>query len=65
MDPRDLACLERALDQLEELHDDQAIGDMRVRTCLCSAAASWRQARDVVVTWRRQLGLKVRLLDQV
>ena len=63
-DIRDLAVLERALDALEELHDLQAVGDEKIRRCLCQEASAWRGAREVVVSWRRRLGMKVRLLDQ-
>ena len=40
MDIRDVRALESALDALEELHDEQAMGDEFVRTCLCSCAAA-------------------------
>jgi len=70
MDVRDLACVEKALDALERLHDGEYwssephVGEL-IRQCLCSEASAWRQARQVTVAWRRSLGLKVRLLDQV
>ena len=67
MDERDLAALEKALDQLEELHDFEAadIGNPHIRDCLCGAASAWRQARKVTVAIREQLGLRVRLLDRI
>jgi hypothetical protein len=65
MDVRDLECIGKALDALEQLHDFEAPTRERVRDCLCSDASAWRQARNVFVNWRRQLGLPVRLLDQV
>jgi hypothetical protein len=67
IDRRDLVQIEHALDSLEVLHDVEAdkLDGIHVRDCLCAEAASWRQARKVTVAWRQQLGLKVRLLDQV
>jgi len=65
LDPRDLAVLDKALDALESLHDDQAVGDQTARNCLCSEAASWRQARAVLNAYKARLGLKIRLLDQI
>jgi len=67
IDPRDLYEVEKALDALEELHDYGISegGGERVRDCLCREASAWRGARKVTVAWRKQLGLRVRLLDQV
>jgi len=67
IDPRDLAQIEAALDALEELHDFGISegGGERIRQCICREASAWRGARKVVVAWRKELGLKVRLLDQV
>lgn len=65
-DERNLAPIEAALDALEELHDTEAApSGERIRQCLCREAASWRAARKVTVAWRQELGLRVRLLDQV
>jgi hypothetical protein len=69
-DERNVYPIEAALDALEELHDFEADirqggSGLRVRECLCREAAAWRSARKITVAWRQELGLKVRLLDQV
>ena len=67
LDEADLFALEAALDALEDIHDFQAdvIGSQHVRQCLCREASAWHNARKVTILWRRNLGLKVRLVDTV
>jgi hypothetical protein len=64
LEQADLFELEAALDALETLHDAQLVGE-HIRQCLCSEAHSWRKARTLTIAWRKALGLKARLLDQV
>jgi len=65
IDQRDLEMIGRALDALEGLHDFQAVGDEKIRHCLCQEASAWRAARAVFVHWRQELGLPTLLRDRI